>query len=310
MGQNAAAHQEHGQGAHNRQAPHQPRHGAQQPFAQRAGRAAFTKQHHAQIIELDDACHQAIHAQRHAQRNHRKHQHALQQRRIDRQGAQGNHHNLGRQNKVGAHRPLDLVFFHLQQRFWRHGDSLGLLGIRRIFMFAVQQFVQHFFHALVAQKEAARHQQRRNQRRGKSTDEQSQRYQNQFIDQRPFEDRPHHRQLAIGFHARNLLRIECQIISQHAGGFFNRHLAHHGHIVKDGGDVIKQCKQTGSHGKDTLCRKKRIVCRSKEKLPLPTCCRGMRPPIQAAACGATSSKACAKHRSCQVWRLAAGVRSR
>ena len=59
--------------------------------------------------------------------------------------------------------------------------------------------------------------------------------------------RPHHRQLAVGVDAGDLLRVERQVVAEHAGGLLGRDLGQHRDVVEDGGDVVDQHEQTGGH---------------------------------------------------------------
>ena len=111
----------------------------------------------------------------------------------------------------------------------------------------MQPFVQDFFHALVTQEQTASHEQGGNQGRHESTDQQRQRHQDEFVDKRALEYRPDDRQFPVGLHARDLLGVERKVVAHHPRGFLDRHLAHHGHVVQDGGNVVKQGKQAGGH---------------------------------------------------------------
>jgi hypothetical protein len=49
---------------------------------------------------------------------------------------------------------------------------------------------------------------------------------------------PHHGQLAVGADAGDLLRVQRQVVAQHAGRLFGGHFGQHGHVVQDGGNVV------------------------------------------------------------------------
>jgi hypothetical protein len=82
----------------------------------------------AEVVELDDAGHQPIHAHRHQQRDADQHRHALAERGRG-HGAEGDHHDLGRQDEVGAHRALDLVLLEGDQVDVGVGQGLQRLAV-------------------------------------------------------------------------------------------------------------------------------------------------------------------------------------
>jgi hypothetical protein len=65
----------------------------------------------------------------------------------------------------------------------------------------------------------------------------------------PFGHGPDHRQFAVRVDAGDLLRIECQIIAEHAGGFLRCDLGHQGYVIQDRSDIVDQGKKaTGQCG--------------------------------------------------------------
>ncbi|CSP72579.1 Uncharacterised protein [Shigella sonnei] len=68
-------------------------------------------------------------------------------------------------------------------------------------MFTRLQHMQHFLYSFKAEKRATNHQQRRNRPRDKRTDDQRQRHQNHFINQRSFRHAPDHGKFPVGPHA-------------------------------------------------------------------------------------------------------------
>ncbi|KAG1224519.1 hypothetical protein G6F68_020097 [Rhizopus microsporus] len=76
MGQDGAAHHEHGRGAPHRQGRHQVGRRAHDPLAQPRRRLRpLLAQVQAQVIQLDDAGHQPVDAHRHGHGIDRQHQH-------------------------------------------------------------------------------------------------------------------------------------------------------------------------------------------------------------------------------------------
>jgi hypothetical protein len=120
----------------------------------------------------------------------------------------------------------------------------------------VQQLVRQLLRALEAQERAAHHQQRRDQPGHEGADQQRRRHQDGLVDQRALGHRPDHRELAVGLHAGDLLRVERQVVAQHAGGLLGGHLAENRHVVQHGGDVVDEGKQTaGGHGQWPVVRR-------------------------------------------------------
>ena len=263
--EHAAAHQEHGGRARNGQPLHEPGRGGDDAPAQRAGRGAGTlAQPQSQVIELDDAGHQAIDAQGHDEGNARQHGDLLPERRRG-HGAQGNGDDLGREDEVGAHGTLDLVLFHGDEIDARIGIGLGeALALHGIFLGRMQEFVGQLLATLKAQKGAADHEQRRDSPGNEGADEQRRRHEDDLVDQRALGHGPDNGNLALGAHARDLLGVKGQVIAQHAGRLLRSHLGHDGHIVghghalagrdlgheghvvKDRCNIVKQHQQTST----------------------------------------------------------------
>jgi hypothetical protein len=82
-------------------------------------------------------------------------------------------------------------------------------------------------------------------------DGQRRRHQDGLVDQRALGHRPHHRQLAVGADAGDLLGVERQVVAQHAGGLLGGHL---GQVATSSRTVAMSSskgKQAGSgHGSD------------------------------------------------------------
>ena len=100
-----------------------------------------------------------------------------------------------------------------------------------------------FLETLVTQVGAAQHQQRRHRERRKHAQQQCDGHQDQLVAKRTARNRPHHRQFALGTYPGDLLRIQCQVVTEHAGGFPGCDLGHQCHIIEHGGDVVEQCQQ-------------------------------------------------------------------
>ena len=100
--------------------------------------------------------------------------------------------------------------------------------------------MREFFETFEAQVGAADHQQRRDQPRNERTDRQRRRHQDQFVEKRTLGDRPDHRDFPFGAHTADLLGIERQIVTEHAGGFLGGHFGHQRHVVEYGGNVVDQ----------------------------------------------------------------------
>jgi len=82
------------------------------------------------------------------------------------------------------------------------------------------------------------------------TDRQCCGHQDHLVDQRALGHRPHHRQFAVGVDPGDLLRVQRQVVAQHAGGFLRRDLGQDRDIVEEGGDIVEQGEQAGTgHGK-------------------------------------------------------------
>ena len=110
----------------------------------------------------------------------------------------------------------------------------------------VQELVRDFLKPLVAQEQPPENQCRCNQPGRDERYRQCDRDQNTFIAERAPGDRPHHRQLALCPHTRDLLRIDGQIITEHTCRFFGGDLGHQRDIVEHCRDIIQQNQQTRS----------------------------------------------------------------
>ncbi|MDT4886197.1 hypothetical protein FQZ97_1225190 [compost metagenome] len=100
--------------------------------------------------------------------------------------------------------------------------------------------MRQFLEALVAEEDAAEHQQRRHRPGGEGTDQQRRRHQDQLVLQRALGHRPDHRQFALGADPGHLLGIQRQVVAEYAGGLLRRDLGHDRHVIQNGGDVIEQ----------------------------------------------------------------------
>jgi hypothetical protein len=58
--------------------------------------------------------------------------------------------------------------------------------------------------------------------------------------------RPHHRQLALGLQAGHLLRVQREVVAEHARGLARGDLAHRGDVVEDRRNIVEQRKQAGT----------------------------------------------------------------
>ena len=202
------------------------------------------------IIELDDAGDHAIHPDGHQYRNGRQSTDLYPQRFLG-NGTERDHDDFRRQDEIGANGTLDFVLLVLHQIELLVADRFDQLLVMRfrIGLGMPAELMYQFLGAFVAQIGTADQQQGNDQPRYERTDQQGRRHQNQFVDERAFAHRPHHRQFAVGIHATDLMRIQREIIAEHSGGLFGSDLGHHRHIVQKGRDVVKQGKQTGTgHG--------------------------------------------------------------
>ena len=200
------------------------------------------------IVHLDDGRHQTIDAHGHGHRNGAEH-HDLGGQRLARHDAQCNHDDFSRQDEVGANGPLDLVFFKLHQIDFGLNQGLGQRLCLGRFFSTMGQLVPKLFAALVAKKEPAQHQKGRDRPGGQGADEQRCWHQDGLVEHGALGHGPHHGNFAFGTHAGHLLRIQRQVVAQHARGLFGRNLGQDGDVVQNGGDVVQQCQQTcSSHG--------------------------------------------------------------
>ena len=90
----------------------------------------------------------------------------------------------------------------------------------------VQEAVGDLLEAFKAEIETAEHQQDRHQDRQHRGYQQGRRNQDQLVEEATLGHRPHHRDFTLRPHAGDFLRVDGQIVAQHAGGFLCRHLGH------------------------------------------------------------------------------------
>ena len=124
-----------------------------------------------------------------------------------------------------------------------HQFLVVVLVLRR----AVQELVGQLLETLEAQVGTADHQQRDDGPGGQCADGERRRHQDRLVEQGTQGDGPDHRQFAVGIDAGHLLGVERQVVAQHAGRLLGRHLAHDGHVIEDGRDIVDQCQQTACH---------------------------------------------------------------
>ena len=110
----------------------------------------------------------------------------------------------------------------------------------------VQELVHELLEAFVAEERATHHQQRRDGPGRERADREGGRHEDDLVDHRALGDAPDHRQFAIRIHTGHLLRIQGEVVAEHAGGLLRRDLRQNGDIVEDRGDVVDQCEQAAS----------------------------------------------------------------
>ncbi|APC20663.1 hypothetical protein BME99_09025 [Pseudomonas protegens] len=246
VGQDAAADHEHRRRTDHRQALHHQRRCPQDrptdAFGQGGG---LVHQPQPQVIELDDAGHQAVDTDGHDNGDTREHHHLLGQGGPG-HGAQGDGDDFRGKDEIGAHRTLDLVLLESHQIHLGVGQGLQGLGMFGRHFGVVQVFVRQLLEALETQVGATQHQQRGHQPRRQGADGQRRRHQDQLVAKRPLGHRPDHRDFPLGADPGDLLGIEREVVAQHTGGLLRRHLGHQGHVIEYRGDVIDQYQQTAS----------------------------------------------------------------
>ncbi|MCY1511155.1 hypothetical protein D9M68_455540 [compost metagenome] len=261
--QDAAAHEEHGGRAGHRQALHEPRRRRQDAAAQGARRrAAALAQVQARVVQLHDAGHEAVDAHRHDQRDADQHA-ELRRERLALHGAQCDGDDFRREDEVGAHRALDLVL--LDRDHVDRGVGHGLLvarGVGLVLLF-VQELVDQLLGALEAQERAAHHEQWRHQPGQPGADGQRGRHQDRLVDEGALAHGPHHRQLALGAHAGDLLRVQREVVAEHPGGLLGSNFGEDGDVIEHGGDVVEQQEQAGGHGRKSGCGRSGELIRSR-----------------------------------------------
>ena len=96
-----------------------------------------------------------------------------------------------------------------------------------------------FLETFVTEKRAAEHEQRRDDPREYGAEEQGGGHHDQLVYGRTLEHRPHYGQFALGANAGDLLRVECEVVAQHAGRLLRGHLGHQGDVVEYGGNIVE-----------------------------------------------------------------------
>ena len=145
-----------------------------------------------------------------------------------------------REDEVGADGGADFFLFDLRR-------IAVISGFSRVFFAVMRQAVQDFFDAFVAQVGAANHQDQRHGGRQKGAQEKGCGDDNRLVEQRAFAYRPDNRQFAARLDAGELVGIERQIVAKHACGFFGGDFGHRRDVIQQGGDVVQECKESGSH---------------------------------------------------------------
>ena len=107
----------------------------------------------------------------------------------------------------------------------------------------MQEFVRDLLEPFVAEKQSANHHERHDRDRKKRADQQRGRHQDQLVDERSFRDGPHHRQFTINFHPRDLLRVECEVVSHDSSCFLHSDFGKQSNVVQQGGDVVNKHQQ-------------------------------------------------------------------
>src|SRR5262245_53660194 len=161
MNEYAAAYEEHGRGAGDRESLHQSRRHAEHGGACAALRpreprfATLPAEIQPGVVELDDAGDQSVDACRHDESNADEHR-QLVEKWLGRQVSQHDNDDLGRYNEIGSHRALDPVFFECYQVYGGIRDGARTLDVTgSVLSLAVQELVCQLFEAFITQECAA-----------------------------------------------------------------------------------------------------------------------------------------------------------
>ena len=248
--QNAAADPQHGRGADHRQGAHHHRHAFDQTPPQGANATVGPLgQAQTDIVHLHDQADRAIDDDGHGDADHGKHG-GLGQDRLRRHIGQGDGHDLGRQDQVGAHgaRHRRLLQRRRIARDWR-----GIL------MPAMPYRLQQLFGSLETQIGPAAHQDRRDGPGREGAEHQGHRQdEDQLVAKRPQRDLADDRQFAAGRQAHDIARRDRRIVHHHASGLGRGLAGRRAHVIQrrgrqlcNAGDVVQQCDQSRRHSQSS-----------------------------------------------------------
>jgi len=113
----------------------------------------------------------------------------------------------------------------------------------------VQELVRDLLEPLVAEVEAADHQERRDGPRRDRTDEEGRRDEDRLVEEGALEDPPHDRELALGADPRHLLGVQREVVAEDARRLLRGDLREDRDVVEDGRDVVEEGEEAGGgHG--------------------------------------------------------------
>ena len=246
MHQYPAANQEHRGGADDGQRTHESR---CQPKYQSAeslsGLARLLQEVKTSVVELDDSGNQAIHTNRH-QNSDRRQDHDLRAHGRVLHRAERDDDDLGGQDRVRTDGALDtppLEFHHVDFRI--HDGIEPLLTVCLVFRPGVQQRMRNLLEALVTKERTAKHQQRRDEPRQERAEQQRAGNKDGLVNGRSLEHGPNDRQFPVSPDARDLLRVQGEVVAQHARSLLRRYscllcgdTGHRRNVVEQRGNVI------------------------------------------------------------------------
>ena len=164
----------------------------------------------------------------------------MRQQRFADEARQGDDDDFQREDEVGADGGADFFLFN----YCRIAHVFVRVCVGIVVM---QQAVQDFFDAFVAEVGAANHQHQRHGGRQKGAQEKGGGDDDGFVEQRAFAHRPNNRQLAAGVEAGELVGVEREVIAEYARRFFGGDFGHRRDVIEQRGDVVQQREESARH---------------------------------------------------------------
>ena len=257
MEEDAAANEEHGNGANNSKQADDHGEGGDEEAAEAVGESAFVgavDDAESNVIETHQQGDDAVDADG-GQHGDDADGDDLAGQRLAGDGAEGNDNDLDGEDEVGADGGRDFDFLFGEDRFGGLGGDFSLFVV----FAAMEEPLPYLLGTFEAQVESSKHEDRDDEPGGESTEEEGDGEDDEFVQQRALGDRPQDGDLPCSVKTGGFFGVDCEVVPEDSCGVFGRDLGHRGTAIQHRSDIVKEGEQSYGHtvilGRECLPKK-------------------------------------------------------